>query len=39
MRLRFDPRHHVFTNELWAMLTPDLAVCRHGTDVAPANIF
>ena len=24
-RLRFDPRHHDFTNELWAMLTPDLA--------------
>jgi NitT/TauT family transport system ATP-binding protein len=24
-RLRFDPRHHEFTNELWAMLTPDLA--------------
>ncbi|MEP9350417.1 ABC transporter ATP-binding protein [Xanthobacter sp. KR7-225] len=24
--LRFDPRHHAFTNELWAMLTPDLAV-------------
>jgi NitT/TauT family transport system ATP-binding protein len=24
-RLRFDPRHHSFTNELWAMLTPDLA--------------
>jgi hypothetical protein len=23
--LRFDPRHHDFTNELWAMLTPDLA--------------
>jgi NitT/TauT family transport system ATP-binding protein len=24
-RLRFDPRHHAFTNELWAMLTPDLS--------------
>ncbi|HQS45719.1 MAG: ABC transporter ATP-binding protein [Rhizobiales bacterium 24-66-13] len=24
MRLRFDPRHHAFTNELWATLTPDL---------------
>jgi NitT/TauT family transport system ATP-binding protein len=38
MRLRFDPRHHAFTNELWAMLTPDLADCRPGADVAPANI-
>ena len=24
-RLRFDPRHHDFTSELWATLTPDLA--------------
>ena len=24
-RLRFDPHHHDFTNELWTMLTPDLA--------------
>jgi NitT/TauT family transport system ATP-binding protein len=39
MRLRFDPRHHAFTNALWAMLTPDLAGCRPGADVAPANIF
>ena len=28
MRLRFDPRHHAFTNELWALLTPDLAGSR-----------
>ena len=24
MRLRFDARHHAFTNELWTLLTPDL---------------
>jgi sulfonate transport system ATP-binding protein len=23
-RLRFDPNHHDFTNQLWTMLTPDL---------------
>jgi NitT/TauT family transport system ATP-binding protein len=38
MRLRFDPRHHAFTNELWAMLTPDLADGRHGGEVAPATM-
>lgn len=31
-RLRFDPRHHEFTNELWAMLTPDLV------PVSPSDI-
>ena len=33
VRLRFDPRHHAFTNELWGMLTPDLVNSR-GTDAA-----
>jgi NitT/TauT family transport system ATP-binding protein len=32
-RLRFDPRHHEFTNELWAMLTPDL-VSASPSDIA-----
>lgn len=33
-RLRFDSRHHDFTNELWAMLTPDLATMPSPSAIA-----